>query len=96
MEVSKQKLCSLLRVEEKAEGVGAVDQSIRASDREGLEAQSATAEGGGAVWAADRGTSAAEVARDGALTGRLGAIVPRFKSIQIGQIYFKRNSNGFE
>jgi hypothetical protein len=47
MEVSKQKLCSLLRVEEKAEGVGAVDQSIRASDREGLEAQSATAEGGG-------------------------------------------------
>jgi hypothetical protein len=70
MEVSKRKLCSLLRVEEKAEGVGAVDQSIRASDREGLEAQSATAEGGG-VWAADRGASAAEVA-SGRDRGRMG------------------------
>jgi hypothetical protein len=29
--------------------------------------------------------------RDGALTGGPGATVPRFKSIQTGQIYFKRN-----
>jgi hypothetical protein len=39
MAVSKSKLCSPLREEEKEEGAGAMERGIRASGREGLEVQ---------------------------------------------------------
>jgi hypothetical protein len=45
--VSKQKLCSLLCEEEKAEGAGTMERGIWASGRERLEAQSVAAEGSG-------------------------------------------------
>jgi hypothetical protein len=57
--------------------------------------------GGGSLGGQQRRTSGGggqrlRHGRDGALTSGLGATVPQFKSIQTGQIHFKRNSKCFE
>jgi hypothetical protein len=49
MVVRKRAPCSLLREEEKEQGVGTMERGIKASSGEGLEVQSAAAKGASGV-----------------------------------------------
>jgi hypothetical protein len=82
-------------------GGGPAGRCHTAEGRRGSVWLSTTWRGGGSLGGQQRRTSGGggqrlRHGRDGALTSGLGATVPQFKSIQTGQIHFKRNSNCFE